>query len=220
MPSPIRAVVFDLDGLMFNTEDVFNHAGRLLLQRRGRELTHDLLSQMMGRRAPEAFAILVETHGLDETVPDLLDEATDIFRGLLETRLAPMPGLFELLERIEQRGLPKGVATSSHRAYLEDILGRFELLPRFRFTLTAEDVVHGKPHPEIYLEAARRSGVAPHEMLVLEDSHLGTRAAAAAGAVVVSVPHEHSRSHDFSVATHIVDRLDAPLVLDLLGGMD
>ncbi|MEX0703123.1 MAG: HAD family phosphatase [Planctomycetales bacterium] len=212
----IAAVVFDLDGLMFNTEDVFNQAGRELLRRRGREMSEQLLSAMMGRRAPEAFAILIETLGLQETVDELMAESDAIFHAMLHERIAPMPGLFELLAVIDKRGLPKGVATSSGRSYLHDVLGRFDLLQRFPLTLAAEDVTHGKPHPEIYLTAARRLGVEPAEMLVLEDSEAGTKAAAAAGAVAVSVPHVHSVAHDFTPAAFIAESLIDPRVLALL----
>lgn len=212
----IAAVVFDLDGLMFNTEEVFNRAGRELLRRRGQEMSEQLLSAMMGRRAPEAFAILIETLGLKETVEELMAESGAIFEAMLHQHIAPMPGLFELLAMIEKRGLPKGVATSSGRAYLEDVLGRFDLLKRFPLLLAAEDVTHGKPHPEIYLTAAKRLGVEPAEMLVLEDSEAGTQAAAAAGAFAVSVPHVHSASHDFSRAALIAESLIDPRVLALL----
>lgn len=213
----IRAVVFDLDGLMFNTEEIFHEVGHEVLRRRGKVMTLELLCQMMGRRAPEAIACMIDAHGLTETVQELIDETRELFRALVVDRLAPMPGLFELLAEIERRGLPKGVATSSGRRYLEEILRRFDLLERFHFTLTAEDVTHGKPHPEIYLTAAQRLGVEPEEMLVLEDSHAGTTAGVAARAVVVSIPHEYTRSFDFSHAACIATRLDDPRVLKLLG---
>lgn len=216
MEREIRAVVFDLDGLMFNTEDVFNRSGNLLVERRGKTLTPEVLTQMMGRRADESFAILVRELELSESIPDLQAEASEIFVELLSSHLAPMPGLYELLDRIESCGLPKGVATSSGRTYLEDILGRYDLLDRFAVTLTAEDVTQGKPNPEIYLKAADRIGVDPRQMLVLEDSETGSRAAAAANAVVISVPHEHSRHQDFGVATHVVASLHDPVVFNLL----
>jgi HAD superfamily hydrolase (TIGR01509 family) len=217
-PAPtIRAVTFDLDGLMFNTEHLFHLTGNELLRRRGKEMTRELLVQMMGRRPHEAFAAMIETHSLAETFEDLLLESKVIFDELLPEHLAPMPGLYELLDHIEARQLPKGVATSSPRSYMEEILGRYQLLERFSFTLTAEDVTHGKPHPEIYQKSAKAVGVEPNEMLVLEDSEAGTRAAAAAGAVIVSIPHEHSREHDFSSATYIAESLVDPYVLDLLG---
>ncbi len=188
--SPIKAVVFDFDGLMFNTEHVFEAAGRVLLQRRNREMTPELLSAMMGRRPHEAFQFLVDMHELEESIPDLLEESREIFSELIPEMLQPMPGLHELLDHIDTRELSKGVATSSSRKYLEDLLSRHQLLDRFQLTLTAEDVTHGKPHPEIYLAAAEKLGVAPQEMLVLEDSEAGTNSAAAADAVIVSVPHD------------------------------
>lgn len=214
----IKAVVFDLDGLMFNTEEVFNRSGRELLRRRGHELTPALLSRMMGRRADEAFAAMVEFLELNESIPELQAEEREIFYALLNVHLAPMPGLFEILDRIESRGLPKGVATSSPRNYLHDILGRYDLLARFHVTLAAEDVTLGKPHPEIYLKAAESLGVDPAEMLVMEDSEQGTRAAAAAGAVAVSIPHEHSRAHDFSQAALIAESLCDERLLRLIDG--
>ncbi|MGC1276116.1 MAG: HAD family phosphatase [Planctomycetaceae bacterium] len=203
----IEAVAFDCDGLMFNTEESFNIAGREMLRRRGHELTPAILQLMMGRRAEEAFAVLVDRLQLDDPPEVLRAEYQQLFLYALEGRLAAMPGLFELLALIEHVGLPMAVCTSSERDYLDRMLGRFELTSRFVTTLTAEDVTHGKPHPEIYLAAAERLGVLPQNLLVLEDSQNGTKAAAAAGAVAVSVPHEHSRSQDFSMAHLVADGL-------------
>ena len=129
-----------------------------------------------------------------------------------------MPGLLELLDLIESVGIPKAVATSSPRDYMQDMLGRVDLLHRFSFALTAEDVTQGKPHPEIYLMAARQLNVEPGRMLVLEDSEPGTRAASAAGALAVSVPNEHTDRGDFSMAWMRVDSLESPRVRDLFGG--
>ncbi len=212
----IKAVVFDFDGLMFNTEEIFNLSGKELLRRRGKEMTPAILSMMMGRRSDEAFPMMIEALGLTEDPSVLRAEERAIFHDMLWKHVAPMPGLLELLARIESRGLPKGVATSSRRPYIESLLNHFKLIDRFHVTLTAEDVTRGKPHPEIYLTAAARIGVAPAEMLVLEDSEMGTRAAAAAGAVAVSVPHEHSRSQDFSAAYYIATGLHDPTILGLL----
>ena len=112
----LRAVTFDLDGLMFNTEEVFHLAGDELLKRRGHRMTRDLLSRMMGRRAQESFAMLVAELELLETVEVLLAESEMIFEAMLETQLAPMPGLFELLDELEARNLPKAVATSDRKS--------------------------------------------------------------------------------------------------------
>ena len=219
MPAPtIRAVCFDLDGLMFNTEHVFYESAEVLLQRRGLAMSRGAMDAMLGRRPLESFQALIDYLNLQESPAELLAESRVIFHGLLDAKLQPMPGLFELLALIESVGLPKGVATSSSRDYLENVFGRFDLLPRFPVALTAESVTHGKPNPEIYLKAAEKLGVLPEQMLVLEDTQTGTRAGAAAGAFVVSVPHEHTATHDFSQAKYIATGLDDPFVISLVSG--
>ena len=212
----IKAVVFDLDGLMFNTEEVFHDVGVELMRRRGKQMTPECFTLLMGRRAEEAYPLLVEYAGLSDDPDALWQESRDLFLELLDAQLSPMPGLFELLEHIERHNLRKGVATSSDRPYLHKILGRYEILERFHMTLTAEDVTQGKPHPEIYLKAAERLRIEPHEMLVLEDSHNGTKAAAAAGAHIISVPHRYSAHQDFSPARHVASSLVDPYVLDIV----
>ncbi|HVJ88103.1 MAG TPA: HAD family phosphatase [Caulifigura sp.] len=212
----IRAVVFDFDGLMVNTEEVFQLSGTELLRRRGKEPTPAVFHGMMGRRSHEALAYLIDIMQLDDTVEQLQQESTEIFFAMLDDILQPMPGLFQLLDAIDHRGLPKAVATSSERAYLRQLLGRIDLLDRFDTLLTAEDVTHGKPHPEIYLTAAERLGVQPAEMLVLEDSEMGTKAAAAAGAHIISVPHQHSAHFSFADAKGIASSLVDPIIMRLI----
>ena len=212
----IRAVVFDCDGLMFNTEDVFELSLQDFLGRRGLELTDAIRDGMIGRRPPEALRHLMETARLGEPVEDVQAELRKTFMDLLDAHLKPMPALFDLLGHLESKGLPKAVATSSPRRHLEHLLTRYALGERFHALLTAEDVVRGKPAPDIYLKAAARLGVSTSDMLVFEDSEAGTRAAAAAGAVVVSVPHRHTARHDFSAATHVAASLGDPLVYRLL----
>lgn len=212
----IEAVCFDLDGLMFNTEHVFYEAGGILLARRSIPMSRGAMDAMLGKRPLESFRALVDYLQISEEPAELLAESRVIFGELLQSRLAPMPGVFELLDEIDALGLPMGVATSSPRDYLEDLLGRFKLRQRFQVTLTAEDVVQGKPHPEIYQKAAQLLGTTPPRMMVLEDSQTGTRAGVAAGAQVVSVPHEHTAEHDFTGAQHIAVGLSDPRIRTIL----
>jgi HAD superfamily hydrolase (TIGR01509 family) len=215
--SAFRAVVFDMDGLMFNTEDVYTLVGTELLRRRGREFSSELKDEMMGLPPRPALEAMIRRHALTDAWQDLLRESNQIFVDLLPNHLALMPGLIELLDALEAAGVPKAIATSSGRELAAVCLAPFQLAGRFQFTLTAEDITHGKPHPEIYLLAAARFGVSPAEMLVLEDSQNGCRAAAAAGAFVVAVPGEHSRGHDFSVASLVVDSLADSRLYGVLG---
>ena len=206
----IRAVVFDMDGLMFNTEDVYFAAIDEILMRRGKRYDPRLTAVLMGRRLHEAFEVIIAQHNLAVTCQKLVTECEEAFLRLLHDRLIAMPGLLDLLAALEAANIPKAVATSTYRRLVHEVLSRFDLRPRFSFVLAAEDVARGKPDPEVYVEAARRLAVAPAELLVLEDSHNGCRAAVAAGAFTVAVPAAHSESHDFSFAslrvTSLADR--------------
>ncbi|MFO0424336.1 MAG: HAD family hydrolase [Planctomycetia bacterium] len=215
--TPVRGVAFDLDGLLVKSEEIYQHVGGVLVARRGRTFEADLLDRMMGRPQPVSLQIMIDWHGLDDTIETLAAETREIFAGLLDTRLEPMPGAVSLVDVLERSGVPRGVATSSGPDFAHDVLGRVGLLERFSFVLTAADVTHGKPHPEIYQSAARRLGINVAHMLVLEDSANGCKAAVAAGAIVVAVPGGHSRRHDFTGARFIAESLADPRIHELLG---
>ncbi|NUQ64854.1 MAG: HAD family phosphatase [Pirellulales bacterium] len=206
MVSP-RAVVFDMDGLMFNTEDVYFQVGCEVLRRRGQEFTKELSDAMMGRPPQPSFELMIQWHSLTDTWQQLSAESEEVFVQLLDGYLAPMPGLLDLLQNLERAKIPKAICTSSSRNVLTAVLSRMDMEPRFQFTLTAENIVRGKPDPEIYLKAAERFGIRPAEMLVLEDSQTGCRSASAAGAFTVAVPGEHSRNQDFRVASLVINSL-------------
>jgi HAD superfamily hydrolase (TIGR01509 family) len=213
----MQAVTFDMDGLMFNSEDVYTLAGSELLSRRGLEFTPDLKDAMMGLPPQKAFEAMIDMHALTEPWEQIAIESNEIFLGLLEQHLKTMPGLMELLDALERAAIPKAIATSSSRRLMNACLGPFGLASRFSFLLTSEDITHGKPNPEIYLLAAERLGIPPSKMLVLEDSQNGCRAASAAGAFTVAVPGDHSRSQDFSCADLTIDSLKDKRLYKALG---
>lgn len=214
---PLRAVTFDLDGLMFNTEELYQEVGAVLLERRGKQISGELLDAMMGRQAHVALRVMIDWHQLNATPQELADETAEIFLGLLPARLQTMPGLESLLDALEKAQIPKAVATSSSCAFVDRTLGLFGLTARFAFVLAAEDVEHGKPAPDIYLLAAERHGVAPAQMMVLEDSQNGCQAAVAAGAYAVAVPHGQSLRHKFSGAKFVANSLRDDRIYGALG---
>ncbi len=219
MTSPLfrpSAVVFDMDGIIFNTEDLYDVVGAELLKRRQCEFTRDLKLKMMGRPAPAAFEMMRQECGLDDSIETLQAESDEIFKTLLPERIELMPGFQAVLEAVQKRGLPTAVATSSHRDFATTALGIFDLLDRFQFVLTGDDVRHGKPDPEIYLKAAEKLGLSPQQILVFEDSHAGSLAATRAGAWTVAVPTPYARHLDFSHANLVVPRLDDPRVMKIL----
>ena len=211
-----QAVAFDMDGLMFNTEDLYDDVGDTLLQRHGQRFTRELKLEMMGRPGQEALAIMKERCNLPQSVEELREQVKQIFSELLPGRIEMMPGLAALLDFLEHNKIPKCVATSSHRQFATEALGSFDLEPRFEFVLTADDVQNGKPDPEVYLAAATRLGVQTEQLLVLEDSEIGSRAAVAAGAFTIAVPTVHSVGSDFSNVAHVADSLLDPIIQQVL----
>lgn len=213
METNIRAVVFDLDGVLANTEDLYEIACETLLGRRGKTYDQPLREQMMGRPAADAIKILTETHGFTEPESVFMSECMELMQELLSTRLAPMPGVCELLDRIEAAGMPAAVATSAIREYEAFVLTGLGIRDRFQFVLTAEDIHRGKPDPEIYLLASKRLEIPPRQMMVIEDSANGCKAAIGAGAFTVAVPNRHTVMHDFSGAEFVANTLEDPRIV-------
>jgi HAD superfamily hydrolase (TIGR01509 family) len=216
MPTLICAAVFDLDGLMFDTEALFFRVSSEMLTARGKAFSPEIMRAMIGRRSVDAGHVLKTMTGLDEPVDVLLADVRQRFLAEMDTAVHPTPGLFTLLDRLRRKRLPPAVATSSRRAYAEDLLTRHGLLDRFQFVLGSEDVSRGKPDPEIYTRAIERLGAPAASVLVLEDSPAGVEAGLEAGAMVVGVPHEHSPADVLDAAHLVVPSLDDPALLKLL----
>jgi HAD superfamily hydrolase (TIGR01509 family) len=215
--SPLRAVAFDLDGLLFDTERLYEQVGTEVLARRGKTVPNDLFDQMMGRKAEVALQLMIDACELASTVNELARESAEVMFKLLATELATMPGALELLAALEAANIPKAVVTSSPRTFVDRVLGEFDLAKRFSFVLASEDVEEGKPAPDVYLMAAKRLGVAPAEMLVLEDSQNGCRAGVAAGAYVVAVPNSRTHAHAFDGVRFVATSLEDPRIFQVLG---
>lgn len=213
---PIRAVAFDMDGLLVNTEELYTQVGCVLMQRRGKVFSRELKNAMTGLPGPQAFALMIKREKLSDSIAQLEAESTEIFSHILPTQLRLLSGVFELLDRLERDSRPKCVATSSTPEFSKIVLGQTGILQRFQFVITASDVPQGKPHPDIYQEAARRLGVKPEQMLVLEDSHHGCRAGVCSGACTVAVPGDHSADHDFTGVHFRADTLLDPGIDRLL----
>lgn len=219
MPQPknIKAVVLDMDGTMFNSERIYDLVLESVLGKRNHSFTNDLKMKMMGLATPIALQIMIDHCNLSDSISQLSDECHDIFFELMPSQIQKMPGLDTLLEHIESAGLPKAVATSSTTQLAKAALGTFDLVERFEFILTGDDVTNGKPHPEVYSTAAEKLKITPQEMLAIEDSVVGSKAAAASGAYTIAIPEDHSAGGDFSHAHQILDRLDSPIILRLIG---
>jgi HAD superfamily hydrolase (TIGR01509 family) len=207
MVNPIAAIIFDMDGLMVDTEPLARAAWDEVLAPYGHVVTDDLYRRMLGRRTVESARFVLEAFPLPLSADELIERKTAVMLGSLKGGAPPMPGLFDLLRAIESRGLPWAVATSTPRSTAEIILGSLGLLNRLSALATGNEVVHGKPAPDIYLLAAGRLGVEPARCLALEDTPTGCSAAAAAGIRVIAVPGEWTDRDAFGCATWVVGSL-------------
>ena len=159
---------------------------------------------------------MITFHGLDVTAEQLLHESETLYGQLLPRLLRPMPGLEEWIGLLIDSGLPFALTTSSRRRWVDMILADQPWRERLAFILSGDDVKHGKPHPEMYLTAAKKFDVEAHTMLVVEDSGNGCAAGVAAGALVAAVPSEHTQDQDFSGARLVADSLTDPKLGRLL----
>ena len=193
MPAPgaerlIEAVVFDLDGVLIASEEVWDAVRERYVRERGGRYDADVQRAMMGMSAPEWSRFLHEDTGVPDE-PDAINR--DVVELMLEAyrhELPLLPGAVEAVRRTADV-FPLALASSSNRAIFEEVLELAGLTNYFRATVSSEEVARGKPAPDVYLEAARRLGVAPSSCAAVEDSHAGIRSASSAGMRVVAIPN-------------------------------
>jgi HAD superfamily hydrolase (TIGR01509 family) len=202
----MEALIFDMDGLMIDSERLYFDAERELAAAHGRVVQDSTLWKMMGRKPLESMRLFVEELGIRERAEDLLVQRDEVMRRKLASDLKPMPGLEHILERFRGK-LKMAVATGAQREFLDITLDSLRIRDRFDVLQTSDGISRGKPDPEIYLAACAGLGLAPAACVVLEDAENGVRAARAAGCYVIAVPSEYSRTHDFSDAHFIASDL-------------
>jgi hypothetical protein len=188
LPRPVRGVVFDMDGLLVDTETVFRDAMIEVSRRHGHDLPLEVFLRMVGLPREGSRLVAMSHFGDDFNYEPWIGEVSDAAHARLQVGVTVKTGVLELLDQLEAANIPRAVATSSGHGTVEVQLGRNGLLPRFQTVVAAGDYARGKPAPDPFLEAARRLGVEPATCLALEDSHNGVRAAHAAGMMTVMVP--------------------------------
>jgi HAD superfamily hydrolase (TIGR01509 family) len=199
------AVIFDMDGLMLDTEPLAARAWGDAAAALGVEFDAALALAMVGRNFADCAAMVRTHYGAEYPVDALLGSWHAAYDEIVEREgLVLKPGVLELLDWLERQAIPRAVATSTRRERARTKLARTTLLPRFHDLVGGDEVAHGKPAPDIYVEAALRLRVGVAGCLVLEDSEPGVRAALAARMVPIMVPDLHAPSAELLARELIV----------------
>lgn len=213
-----QAVIFDMDGLLVDSEPVWGIAEGAMMRGIGREIDPEIQKTLVGLRMRDFLAGMCDAYALTENVDNLCTDLVTRMIGLIPEHVVPRPGARELLQHLYDRGIPAAIASSSPMPIIDATVAAQGWGFYFQTHVSGDDVAHGKPAPDIYLEAARRLGVEPIHCLTLEDSPTGARSAVAAGMICYAVPDlSHTTVSAFAdVTEHVYDSLHD--VLRLLEG--
>lgn len=216
---PFDAFIFDMDGVLTDTEALWDEVRRGLAADAGLSWPDEATGAMMGMSTPEWSAYLVDTVGLPGPPTTVADQVIDAMAARYHERLPTMPGAVEAVRRVAAL-LPLGLASSSPRRLIDTVLVELGVTDLFAATVSTEEVARGKPSPDGYLRVCELMGADPARSVAVEDSSNGLRAAHAAGMIVIAVPHPGHPPADDALALAAVvleslDRLDADLFYKL-----
>jgi HAD superfamily hydrolase (TIGR01509 family) len=205
LPRTPAAVIFDMDGLLFDSERLYREAVLTAADEVGCAMSREVFHQLVGRSREVNHRFLLEHYGADYPVEALVDAWRRHFETLAAADLRLKPGAAELLDLLDELRLPRAIATSSSHATVRRNLVAHGLAERFHGVVAHGDYASGKPAPDPFLKAAQQLGVAPMLCLALEDSHNGVRSASTAGMMTIMVPDLVPPTEEIhGLCTHVV----------------
>lgn len=216
----IDAVIFDMDGVLIDSEPLHYRTDLTLLGKLGIQIERDYLDRFVGMNNPEMWKTIISEQGITRDVDEILSEQLELKLQLLEDGdWTALSGAVELVEGLVVKEIPVAVASSSSLPFIEGVLRKTGLDRFIHRYVSAESVARGKPAPDVFLEAARMLAVSPVQCLVVEDSRNGVLAAKAAGMRIIGYRNPSSGDQDLSRADAVVtDHRDTMRELERLGG--
>jgi HAD superfamily hydrolase (TIGR01509 family) len=195
----IEAAIFDLDGVLLDSEEVWDAVREAFVRERGGRYDAEVQRAMMGMSSGEWARYLHDSAGVPDEPEAINAEVVRRMLAAYRGHLPLVPGAVEAVRRLAE-AFPLGLASSSNRPLIDTVLELAGLTELFRATVSSEEVARGKPAPDVYLETARRLGVAPERCAAIEDSHAGIRSARAAGMRVLAIPNPSYPPDDDALA--------------------
>lgn len=205
----IKAVIFDMDGLMINSEVITFECYKAVMKKMNLEIPLEFYVTLLGKPVTHAHERFHSVYGEDFPVEDVIKQVHVMMADRFEKEGVPLKnGLIELLSYLKENNIKTIVATSSNRARVDKILAQANIEQYFNDSICGDEVTKGKPNPEIFLRACQKLGVQPHEAVVLEDSEAGIQAAHSGNIQVICVPDMKYPEPEFeAMATRIVKSL-------------
>ncbi len=204
----IKAVIFDMDGVMVDSEYLWERAETILLSRRNIEYNDQYRDQIVGLNQNDSGKLLIETFSLNESIEKVISERIDILFELYDNQLKLNTGLINLLEKLKINNFLLAVASSSPKKVVRYVVDKFKLSNYFHAIISGDNAAEGKPHPEIYLKTAQELSTAPKSCVAIEDSINGLISAKEAGMYCIAVPDKRLSQNLFKKADIILCSLD------------
>jgi HAD superfamily hydrolase (TIGR01509 family) len=212
----IQAVIFDMDGLMFDTESIYSTVHTNMSTKRSAVFTPKIKNTLMGKRSHEVMEQLNSFWNNNEPIEDLLREQDAELVSLYESEVSTMPGLHTAIHFLNEQRIRKCIGTSSRRFLVDILLRKYDLENEFEFIVSGDEVTSGKPDPEIYTKCVHTLSLPPQACLVLEDSRNGVIAGNEAGCFTCATPSAHTQHEDFSLATLVSKSLSDDRLFDFI----
>ncbi|MFA6533148.1 MAG: HAD family phosphatase [Patescibacteria group bacterium] len=207
----IKAVIFDMDGLMIESENLQSEAFGIIIKKYEINPIKQAngLIQTPGLSERANWEILKKKHNLKEDTDILIKKRNPIYLDILKKNIVSKPGLIKLIKLLRNEQILLAVASSSGIEHIESVLGKLVITKEFNAVVSGQFIKNSKPAPDIFLEAAKQLGVKTNECLVLEDAESGVEAGHRAGMEVIAVPNKYTKDNDFSKADLTVKSLES-----------
>jgi beta-phosphoglucomutase family hydrolase len=196
----VRALIFDMDGVIVDSEPLHLLAYQKFFEEYGVEYTAEHNAEFLGTTDVWMAGVLIERYSLPHTPQTLVKAKEEILLKLITDQAVARPGLPDILSKAQQAGLPMAIASSATLPTINLVVDRLGIREYFKTLTSGDEVTHGKPAPDVFLLAAKRLGVAPENSLVIEDTLNGMKAAKAAGMMCIAIPCEATMHQDHSIA--------------------